>query len=89
MFKDSNFFSNNLIFSIFLKDFMEERTKNRKKKLNSKEIQLFQKFMNRIYFFSKSLLNSSTVTFFSVRDTLSRIVANTLSSKARRLISVA
>ena len=89
MFKDSNFFSNSLIFSIFLKDFMEERTKKRKKKLNSKEIQLFQKFMNRIYFFSKSLLNSSTVTFFSFRDTLSRIVANTLSSNARRLISVA
>lgn len=89
MFKDSNFFSNSLIFSIFLKDFMEERTKKRKKKLNLKEIQLFQKFMNRIYFFSKSLLNSSTVTFFSFRDTLSRIVANTLSSNARRLISVA
>ncbi len=89
MFKDSNFFSNSLIFSIFLKDFMEERTKKRKKKLNSKEIQLFQKFMNRIYFFSKSLLNSSTVTFFSFRDTLSRIVENTLSSNARRLISVA
>lgn len=85
MFKDSNFFSNSLIFSIFLKDFMDVR----KKKLNSKEIQLFQKFMNRIYFFSKSLLNSSTVTFFSFRDTLSRIVANTLSSNARRLISVA